>query len=85
MEQNLPPMDNERGFAQLVSEQRLCVVNVAPCEITHVMEITADYRTGFTDKMRIKYRMQHIVQPLSKCGPVKKKQNECKDSPMKFR
>ncbi len=42
------------GFAQLVSEQRLCVVNAAPCEITHVMEITADYRTGFTDKMRIK-------------------------------
>ncbi len=51
------------GFAQLVSEQRLCVVKAAPCDITRVMEITADYRTGFTDKMRIKYHMQHIVQP----------------------
>ncbi len=51
------------GFVQLVSEQRLCVVNAAPCEIMHVMEITADYRIGFTDKMRIKYRMRHIVQP----------------------
>ncbi len=56
-------VDNEGGFAQLVSEQRLCVVNAAPCEITHMMEITADYRTGFTDKVRIKYRMRHIVQP----------------------
>ncbi len=36
-------------FAQLVSEQRLCVVNAAPCEITHVMEITADYTIGSTD------------------------------------
>ncbi len=43
-------------LVQLVSEQRSCVVNAAPCEITHVMEITADYRTGFTDKMRIRYR-----------------------------
>ncbi len=51
------------GFVQLVSEQWLCVVNAAPCDITHVMDITADYRTGFTDKMRIKYHMQHIVQP----------------------
>ncbi len=50
-------VDNERGFAQLVSEVRLCVVNAAPCEIT------ADYRTGFTDKMCIKYRIQYIVQP----------------------
>ncbi len=56
-------LDNEGGFAQLVSEQRLCVVNAASCEITHMMEITADYRTGFTDKVRIKYRMRHIVQP----------------------
>ncbi len=56
-------VDNERGFVQLVSEQWLCVVNVAPSEITHVMEITTDYRTGFTDKMRIKYRMRYIVQP----------------------
>ncbi len=39
------------------------MINAAPCEITHVMEITADYRTGFTDKMRIKYRMRYIVQP----------------------
>ncbi len=27
------------------------------------MEITADYRTGFTDKMRIKYYMPYIMQP----------------------
>ncbi len=53
----------KRGFAQLVSEQRLCVVNAASCEIMHVMEITSDYRTGFTDKMRIRYRMRDIVQP----------------------
>ncbi len=75
MEQHLPhravdhwraaliQVDNECGFAQLVSEQRLCVVNAAPCEIMHVMEITTDYRTGFTDKMRIKYHMRYIVQP----------------------
>ncbi len=56
-------VDNESGFAQLVSEHRLYVVNEAPCEIKHVMEITADYRTGFTDKMHIRYRMQDIVQP----------------------
>ncbi len=49
--------------AHLVSEQRLGVVNAAHCEITHVMEITADYRTGFTDKMRIRYHMRDIVQP----------------------
>uniref|UniRef100_A0A672NCB7 Nuclear factor of activated T-cells, cytoplasmic 1-like n=1 Tax=Sinocyclocheilus grahami TaxID=75366 RepID=A0A672NCB7_SINGR len=29
----------DRGFAQLVSEQRLCVVNAAPCESTHMMII----------------------------------------------
>ncbi len=51
------------GFVQLVSEQRLCVVNAAPSEITNMMGITTDYRTGFTDKMCIKYRMRHIVQP----------------------
>ncbi len=56
-------VDNERGFAQLVSEQRHCVVNAAPCEIMHLMEITADNGTGFTDKMRFKYRMRYIVQP----------------------
>ncbi len=56
-------VDNEHGFAQLVSEQRLCVVNAAPCEITHVMEIYRDYRTGFTDKMRIKYRMHISCSP----------------------
>ncbi len=27
-------VDNERGFLQLVSEQRLCVVNAAPCKKT---------------------------------------------------
>ncbi len=54
---------HQPGFANLVSEQRLCVVNAAPCEITHMMEITADYRTGFTDKMRIKYCTRYIVQP----------------------
>ncbi len=53
----------QSGFVQLVSEQRLCVVNTAPCEITHMMGITADYRPGFTDKMRIRYRMREIVQP----------------------
>ncbi len=26
---------------------------------SHMMEITADYRTGFTDKIRIKYRMPY--------------------------
>ncbi len=31
-------VDNERGFAQLVCEQRLCVLNAAPCELVHVME-----------------------------------------------
>ncbi len=56
-------------FAQLVSEQRLCVVNAAPCEITHVMEITADYRTGFTDKMRIKYRWSSSFFVNSGFGP----------------
>ncbi len=55
--------DNERGFAQLVIEQWLCVVNAAQYEITHVMAFTADYRTGFTDKMRIKYRPIFIVHP----------------------
>ncbi len=50
-------VDNERGFAQLVSE-------CSKCCSTHMMEITADYRTGFTDKMRIKYHMWDIVQPL---------------------
>ncbi len=42
------------------------MVNTALCEITHVMEMTADYRTGFTDKMRIMHdalcnRMGDIV------------------------
>ncbi len=75
MEQHLPyravvhwqavqiQVDNERGFAKFVSETTALCVNAAPCEITHVMEITADYRTSFTDKMRIKYRMRYIVQP----------------------
>ncbi len=31
-----------------------------------VYEITADYRTGFTDKMRIRNRMLDIMQPYSK-------------------
>ncbi len=31
--------DYERGFAQLVRELRLCVVNAAPSESMHVMEI----------------------------------------------
>ncbi len=53
-------VDNERGFAQLVSEQWLCVCS--KCCSTHMMEITADYRTGFTDKMCIKYHMWDIVQ-----------------------
>ncbi len=26
-------------------------------------EITAHYRTGFTEKMRIKYRMRYIEKP----------------------
>ncbi len=30
------------------------------------MEITAENRNGFTDKMRIKYRMRDIVQPYSR-------------------
>ncbi len=59
-------VDNERGFEQLASEQRLCVVNAVPCEIMHVMEITADYRNAFTDKMRIRYRMRYIVQPYNR-------------------
>ncbi len=53
--------------AQLVSEQRLYVVNAAPSESMHVMEI---YRwlqnlviTCFTGKMRINYRMRFIMQP----------------------
>ncbi len=52
---------------QLVSEQRLYVVNAAPSESMHVMEI---YRwlqnlviTCFTGKMHINYRMWFIVQP----------------------
>ncbi len=44
----------QHASAQLVKDQGFCVVNAAPCEIMHVMEITADYRTGFTDKMQIK-------------------------------
>ncbi len=55
-------VDNERSFAQFVSEQRLCVINAVPCKIMHIMEITADYRTGFTDKMCIRYSMRDIVQ-----------------------
>ncbi len=55
-------VDNERGFVQLVCEQRLCMVTAAPCEIMHVIEINADNRTGFTVKMRIKYRMWYIMQ-----------------------
>ncbi len=51
------------GAAFIVSDQWLCAVNAALCEIMHMMEITADYRTGFTDKMRIRYRMRDIVQP----------------------
>ncbi len=57
LSRNIINVHYQPGFVQLVSEQRFCVVNAAPCEITQVMEITADYRTGFTDKMRIKYRM----------------------------
>ncbi len=30
--------------------------------IMHVMEITADYRTGFNDKMHFRYRMRDIMQ-----------------------
>ncbi len=41
----------------------ICVVNAAPCEIKHVIEITTDYKTDFTDKMRITYRMRYMVQP----------------------
>ncbi len=52
-------------LVQLVSEQRSCVVNAALCEITHVMEITADYRTGFTDKMRIRYRAAQVSDQYS--------------------
>ncbi len=33
----------------------------------HVMEITADYRTGFVDKMRINHHMRYIVQPYQIC------------------
>ncbi len=51
------------GFAYLVSEQRHCVVNAAPCEITQIMEMMADYRASFTDKMRIRYRTWDILQP----------------------
>ncbi len=59
-------VDNERGFAKFVSEPTALCVNAAPCEITHVMEITAENRNGFTDKMRIKYRMRDIVQPYAR-------------------
>ncbi len=40
-----------------------CVVNAAPCEIKHVIEITTDYKTDFTVEMRITYRMRYMVQP----------------------
>ncbi len=63
----------QRGFAQLVSEQRLFVVNAAPCEITQVMEITADYRTGFTDKMCIR----DIACEIS-CSPTLQLPEHCR-------
>ncbi len=53
----------QRGFAQVVREQQLCVVNAATCKITHMMKILSDYRTGFTDKIHIRYRIRYIVQP----------------------
>ncbi len=49
-------------FALLVSELRLCVVNAAPSE-SRWWRFTADYRTGFTDKMRMEIGFDLIVQP----------------------
>ncbi len=55
--------DYERGFAQLVSELWLCVVNAAPSESMHVMEIYYWLQNWLYWQDAHNYRMRFIVQP----------------------
>ncbi len=51
----------------LMREQWLCVVNAAPCEITHMMEITADYRPALLTRFALNIACDISCRPNSGC------------------